>query len=206
MHFSLSLSAVVLTALAATSSMQEKPKRFAYPWPENQEAAMKRWMDTCTPSLAHERLKELLGSYDVTTRLWMGGPEAPPAETKGSAEVTWLAEGKWIQIRWNGSFMDKPTQGLTLLGYDNFKQRFVSTTVDSLQTCMNTSSGLFDQQGDHLILWGTVDEPMTPEQDKQVKYVYRNYGQDVWTLEIHDMMIGESNTKVFEVEYHRKKK
>ena len=81
-----------------------------------------------------------------------------------------------------------------------------ATAIDSFQTCMNSASGLFDQQGDHLTLWGMLDEPMTPEQDKQVKYVYRNFGQDKWTLEIHDMMIGESNTKVFEVEYRRKKK
>jgi len=203
---SLSLSLFALSALASVAWMQAEPKRFAYPWPESQEAAMRRWTDACTTGPAHERLKELLGSYDVKTRIWMGGPDSPPAETKGSAEITWLVEGRWIQINWSGTFMDKPNRGLTLLGYDNFKQRFVSTTVDSLNTAMNSSSGLFDQTGDHLTLWGTMDEPMTPEQDKQVKYVFRNFGKDTWTLEIHDMMIGESNTKVFEVEYARKKK
>src|SRR5262245_52854916 len=146
MHITLSLSIVGLTALATTAWMQEKPKRFAYPWPESQEAGMKRWMEACKPGPAHERLKELLGSYDVTTRMWMG-PGSPPSESKGSAEITWLAEGRWIQIHWTGTLMGSPTQGLTILGYDNFKQRFVSTTVDSSQTCMNSSSGLFDQTG-----------------------------------------------------------
>jgi hypothetical protein len=47
---------------------------------------------------------------------------------------------------------------------------------------------------------------MTPEQDKMVKYVFRGFGKDSSTFEIHDMMIGESNTRVFEVEYARKKK
>jgi len=38
-----------------------------------------------------------------------------------------------------------------------------------------------------------------------VRYIYRGFGQDKWTLEVHDMMIGESNTKVLEFEYARKK-
>ena len=46
---------------------------------------------------------------------------------------------------------------------------------------------------------------MTPEQDKQVKYVFRNFGQDQFVLEVHDMMIGESNTKVLEFAYTRRK-
>jgi hypothetical protein len=93
----------------------------------------------------------------------------------------------------------------TILGYDNFKERFVSCTVDSLQTAMNTASGLFDKKGDDLILWGKIDEPMTPEQDKEVKYVYRGFGKDTYTFEVHDMMIGEPDTKVVEFEMARKK-
>jgi hypothetical protein len=64
--------------------------------------------------------------------------------------------------------MGMPTKGLTILGYDNFKERYVCTKLDSLQTCINDFCGHFDASGDDLILWGTIDEPMTPEQDKQV--------------------------------------
>jgi len=74
-----------------------------------------------------------------------------------------------------------------------------------LQTCIAGAFGHFDSSGDNLILWGTIDEPMTPEQDKQVKYVYRGFGQDKFVLEVHDMMIGEANTKVLEIEYRKRK-
>ena len=46
---------------------------------------------------------------------------------------------------------------------------------------------------------------MTPESDKVVKYAYRNFGQDMWTFEVHALMIGESNTKVVEFEFKRPK-
>ena len=179
-------------------------KRFTHPWPENQEAAMKRWMDTCKVGPPHERLGELIGKYDTTMRMKMG-PDQPAMEAKGSAEISWLIEGRWLQIKGQGSMMGKPVTSFTTLGYDNFKQRYVSATVDSFTTTMNTASGLFDQTPDNLILWGTIDEPMTPEQDKTVKYVWRGFGKDQFVFEVHDMMIGESNTKVMEWEYVRKK-
>jgi hypothetical protein len=201
--------AAALTLAALTSGllwMQDtKPQRFTHPQPKDAEEGMARWLQTCKPGPAHERLAELLGSYDILTRVsW--GPDQPPMELQGSAEFSWLAEGKWLQLRFSGTLLDgKPGSGLWLLGYDNFKERFVTTMVDSMQTCMNSASGHFDQSGDDLILWGTIDEPMTPEQDKMVKYVYRGFGRDVFVFEIHDMMIGESNTKVIEIAFTRRK-
>ncbi|MCC6409798.1 MAG: DUF1579 family protein, partial [Planctomycetes bacterium] len=153
----------------------------------------------------HERLKEALGEWDATMRMGMPGATGKPMESKGSAKATWFVEGKWLQLDTSYSMMGQSIQHRTMLGYDNFKQRYVASMVDSLQTAMNTSSGLFTQSGDDLILWGTIDEPITPEQDKMVKYVYRGFGQDKWKLEIHDMMIGESNTQVLEFEFTRKK-
>jgi hypothetical protein len=202
--------ALVLALSALTSGslgvQDAKSQRFTHPMPKDPDAGMARWMETCKPSLAHERLKELLGSYDLVTKIWMA-PGQPPMELKSTGEFSWLAEGKWLQMKYAGTMMNgKPGSGLWVLGYDNFKERYVTTMVDSMQTCMNSACGHFDQSGDNLILWGTIDEPMTPEQDKTVKYVYRGFGKDSFVFEIHDMMIGESNTKVVEIAFARKKK
>ena len=200
--------ATLLTLTALTSGlvwMQDtKPQRFTHPLSKDADGGMARWVQTCKPGPAHERLKELLGNYDTVTRISMGGGQ--PMELKGSAEFSWLAEGKWLQAKLAGTMMNgKPGTGLWVLGYDNFKERYVATMIDSMQTCMNSASGHFDQSGDDLILWGTIDEPATPEQDKTVKYVYHGFGKDAFTFEIHDMMIGESNTKVVEIAFTRKK-
>ncbi len=200
------LTAVSLAAFAfGTLSMQDtKPKRFTHPTSKDADGGMTRWMQTMQPSEAHARLKELLGSYDVTMKMTMM-PGQPPMESKGTGEIAWFAEGKWLQSTWAIEMMGQMVKGIDHLGYDNFKERYVWCKLDSMQTSLQTASGLFDQSGDNLILWGTIDEPMTPEQDKQVKYVYRGFGKDTFTLEVHDMMIGESNTKVIEVVYTRKK-
>ncbi|HTF88778.1 MAG TPA: DUF1579 family protein [Planctomycetota bacterium] len=196
--------AIAAFSLCAVSLQDKQPERFSHPVPKDADGGMARWIATCKPTAAHARLKELLGKYDSTARLWMA-PGSPPMESKGTAEVTWLHEGKWLQQKWTGEIMGQKTSGTAILGYDNFKERYVCMMVDSLQTTMNSASGHFDASGDNLTLWGMMDEPMTPEQDKQVKYVYRGFGKDRFVFELHDMMIGETNTRVYEVEYVRKK-
>jgi hypothetical protein len=192
-------------SVAALSMQAAKQERFSHPVSKDADGGMARWMQVCKPSAAHARLAELVGNYDVTVRMSMGNGAPSPNESKGTCEFTWLVEGKWLTSKWNVDFMGQKDRITTILGYDNFKERYVWCKVDSMQTTLETASGLFDKSGDNLILWGTIDEPMTPEQDKQVKYVFRNFGKDKWTLEIHDMMIGETNTKVLEFELARKK-
>jgi hypothetical protein len=203
------LTQIALVALAAfgagTLVVQDaKPKRFTHPVSKDADGGMERWMKSMQPSAAHARLAELLGTYDVTLRMQMG-PGQPAMESKGTAQVGWFAEGKWLQSTWDIEMMGQAVKGIDHLGYDNFKERFVWCKLDSMQTTIQTAAGHFDPSGDNLILWGTIDEPMTPEQDKQVKYVFRGYGQDRFTLEVHDMMIGETDTKVLELSYVRRK-
>ena len=77
--------------------------------------------------------------------------------------------------------------------------------IDDMGTVMSTGDGNFDQSGKVLTLFGKMDEPTTGEYDKNVKYVSRWIDNNKFIFEIHDLAIGEPNTKVIEVEYTRKK-
>lgn len=207
----LTLAAALATgALASAAYVQAKQERFAYPVPKDMEEGMARWVQVNRPSAAHARLRELLGSYDMSMSMRGMDATQPSTESKGTSakgtsDVTWLVEGKWLLAKSQVDMFGETVATTAILGYDNFKERYVWCTVDSLQTTLNTASGLFDRAGNDLILWGMIDEPMTPEQDKQVKYVYRGFGQDTCTFEVHDMMIGEPDTKVLEFRMTRKK-
>ncbi|MCC7012330.1 MAG: DUF1579 family protein [Planctomycetes bacterium] len=206
MH-ALALTATLSAAafVAGALWMQDSaPKRFTHPISKDADGGMARWMETMKPGPAHQRLAELIGTYDLTMRMQMA-PGQPPMESKGTLEISWLAEGKWRQTRGEISMLGQKSMLASSIGYDNFKQRYVWAKVDGLQTELATAMGHFDKSGDNLILWGTIDEPMTPEQDKMVKYVWRGYGQDTFVLEVHDMMIGEENTRVLEIEHRRRK-
>jgi len=81
----------------------------------------------------------------------------------------------------------------------------VQTSVTDFDTAMNRMEGDMDPSGKSLLLYGTLDEYLTGEHDKMVKYVYRFDSADRITLEVHDLPIGEHNTKVVEWIFERVK-
>ena len=163
---------------------------------------MKRWQEACTPGPAHKDLARFLGSWDTeTTILGMG----EPMKSKGTAEWKWLFEGRFIQQDWSGDMMGQPIKGQMTMGYDNFKQKYTTASVNTMETVLLTSEGNFDQSRQTLITYGKLDEPITGEIGKTFKSVWRFAGTDKVTFEVHDLAIGETNTKVFEVVYTRRK-
>ena len=153
------------------------------------------------PGEHHELLKRFLGKWNTESRLTMAG-QATPAE-QGSAEFSWLVEGRWLQSKAEGRMMGMPLTSLLWMGYDNFKQSYVITMVNNLDTAMNHAEGDLTQDGKALVVYGTLDEYLTGEHDKMVKYVWRFLGDDEMVLEVHDLAIGETGTEVIEVRYRR---
>lgn len=165
------------------------------------------------PGEAHQFLEHLLGDWDVSASLIMGGEASPPA--KGTSSTRWQVEGRWLISEWEGSIMGMQGKVFHVMGYDNLKMSFVWTGFGNFDTAMNHAEGDMAPDGKTLILYGTLDEYLTGEHDKMVKYVYRFDGAtddsgeltsvDSYTLEVHDLPIGEENTKVMEFSYTRKK-
>ncbi|MCI0585664.1 MAG: DUF1579 domain-containing protein [Planctomycetes bacterium] len=188
----------ILPAAAVAAGIQEKEKKPPMEMPPEMQEGWKRWQEMCTPGENHAKLAPLLGKWDTkTTILGMA--------TQGTSESRWLVDGRWLQEEWSGEMMGQKGRGWVTLGYDNFKKKYVVSFVDSFSTTMNTAAGAWDQTGKVLTAHGFLDEPMTSEQDKPVKYVWRLLSPDRRVFEVHDLAIGETNTKVIEVEYTRKK-
>jgi uncharacterized protein DUF1579 len=189
----------ILPAAAVATRIQEKEKKppMMEMTPEMMEG-MKRWQEVCKPGENHAKLAAFLGTWDTRTN--MGG-----MVTQGTSEAKWLAEGRWLQSEWSGEMMGQKVRGWVTIGYDNFKKKYVVSFVDTFSTTMNLGEGAWDQTGKVLTAYGFIDEPITDEQDKPVKYVWRLLSPDRQIFEVHDLAIGETNTKVIEVEYTKKK-
>ncbi len=183
------------------------PAFHSSPAVQDQEMDMAAMMEKAKrytqPGEHHKLLERFVGKWNTETRIFMGA--TPMAPTKGTAETTWLMEGRWIQSTSSGTLMGQSLDTFTLMGYDNFKQSYVTTVVSSMDTAMNRSEGDLDPGGDVLLLYGTLDEYLTGEHDKMVKTVIRFVSEDEHVMEIHDLPIGENNTKVIEVKYTRQR-
>ena len=55
-------------------------------------------MAACKPGPAHARLAEMLGTYETTSRMSMEGAGGKAIETHGTAEISWLVEGRWLAL------------------------------------------------------------------------------------------------------------
>jgi len=155
------------------------------------------------PSEHHKLLERYLGEWDTETTLFMGGSATEPE--KGTSKSEWLMEGRWIKTEFQGSMMGMSMRIVSIMGYDNFKMSYVVTSVNSMDTIMLHQEGDMDPGGKALLMYGTLDEYLTGEHDKMVKTVVRFLSDDEMVMEVHDLPIGETNTKVFEIRYKRRK-
>jgi hypothetical protein len=153
------------------------------------------------PGEAHKMLERFLGKWTTETRIFMAGKPTPPE--KGVSEFAWLMPGRWLKHESTGTLMGQQLKTFLLLGYDNFKMSYVSSQVSSLDTAMTHAEGDMDPSGKALLMYGTLDEYTTGEHDKMVRYVWRFPSADRMVLEVHDLPIGENNTKVIEVVFTR---
>ncbi|MBL8815853.1 MAG: SMP-30/gluconolactonase/LRE family protein [Planctomyces sp.] len=168
------------------------------------EAAEQRLAAIVSPGPFHDFLQRFLGTWTIETRVFQG-EAASPAE-RGTAECLWQIEGRWLLIRNAGTLTGRPMLSETSLGYDNFKQSFVASTISNLDTAMNRAEGDLNADLTQLTLYGTTDEYLTGELARPVKYVWKFQSFDRMTFEVHDLGIGDVNTKVVEITYLRKPK
>ena len=128
---------LVLTFVASLAVAADTPK------PDKaaqQKAAMDAMMRAATPGDAHKKLNAMVGTFDAKIKMWME-PGAPPAESSGKAVNEWVLGGRWVQQRFDGTFMGQPFSGIGYTGYDNVRHMYVGTWMDSMSTSMMNSSG-----------------------------------------------------------------
>jgi hypothetical protein len=186
-------------AIPSLLAQEEQPQYTA----EHMQEMMAKAKKVVEPGERHKALERFIGEWDTETRFFMGGKPAPPEN--GSSKVEWLMAGRWIKSESRGTMMGRPAHSFMIMGYDNFKMSYVTSMVSTFDTAMLHSEGDLAQDGNTLITYGTLDEYLTGEHDKMVKYVWRLVSDDKVVMEVHDLPIGETNTKVIEVVSTRKK-
>ncbi len=204
------ISAIATTALISSTALAQKSEPAkpsggaAAPSHDDMAAMMQKWMEFASPSEMHRHLDRFVGEWETTTRVWMSGPEGPPTETKGTATSTWTLDGRFVKEELNDSLMGQPRTGIGFMGYDNFRKCYVSCWMDSLGTALHTANGMRNPHTGVIDLYGLMDEFLTGEVGKTVRFSVRVLGQDRHVLEVYDLAAGPEY-KVVEIEYRRKK-
>lgn len=204
----------VSVASVIVMAQEGQPGGMKMPSADEMKAMMDKWQKAMTPGEQHKKLGEFVGEWDVTFKMWMMGPDSPATETKGSATVTSVLNGRFIREELKGKIsmpdmatgalkeMDYQGQGLT--GFDNYRNTYIGSWADSMNTHMLRMAGTADPAGKVITMYGEMDEPMLSMIGRTVKYVTRIVDKDKHIFEIYDLAAGD-NFKVLELTYTRKK-
>jgi hypothetical protein len=179
-----------------------KPASAASAKPLTEEEMNQKWMAAATPGAPHKALDVFTGEWNVASKWWMS-PDAPPMESKGTASKKWILGGRYISEDFNGEMMGMPFTGSGLSGYDNVKKKYNSSWVDSSSTALFTSLGTSSADGKTFTYHSTMDDCMTGEMDKPVRFVIRVESHDKHIFEMFEGS-GAKEKKVGEMTYTRR--
>ena len=164
--------------------------------------AMQKWMQNGQPSLGHEVLAQFEGEWDVEMKMWMDQSQ-PPMVSQGSSTFKRILGGRFIEQHYSSQFMGQNYEGRGMLGYDNNRQMFWHTWIDSMNTGFSSGYGNLDESGTLLTVIGEMDEPMSGEVGKAYKSVTDMSDPDEFVFEMFEILYGEP-FKVMEITYSRK--
>jgi hypothetical protein len=209
--FSLTL-VLAATWLGASAFAQDKPsapaetKAAATSQPSAEDMA--RMMDLSRPGENHKVLANFAGNWNFKTTFWMA-PGAPPTESTGSATCKPLMGGRYYLSEANGKFeMPGPDgkmqatdfKGMEIAGYDNVKQKFVSSWIDNMGTSIVILEGTYDPATKTFTY--LTEEEMMPGVKTKARELIKFVDHDHYVLEWYEDHGGEQS-KTMEIDYVR---
>ena len=199
--------ALVVVALVVSIQVISQEKTAPAP-PEGESLAeqMAQWAKLNSKGPEHERFKDMLGSWQTSTKMWMA-PGMEPMVSEGTAEFRLILDGRYIEQKYHCPSLGGPQgfEGLGLEGYDRTKKKYVSIWMDSMSTGIYISEGTVDPTGKIFTYFGRMDDPMTGQRDKVVKSIARIIDDDKVVFDMYDTLPDGTEFKNMEITYTRNK-
>ena len=198
------VSAFLSPAVLSKEDAQGKKGQAQDPNQAAMQAGFKRWVDCCRLGPPHQHLARLLGKWDLAMSVMQPGTDTVVSQSKGKAENRWMVEGRWLISEADYPMMLRDSKNFMIIGYDPFKQRYVSSSISSAHNMMLHAEGATDQTGS-ILFYGKMDEPVTNEHDKVLKTVFRFPSPDRHVIEVHELSHFEGKTLVLKFDFTRAK-
>ncbi|KMQ66635.1 hypothetical protein ACM46_03695 [Chryseobacterium angstadtii] len=200
--------AFLLTACekGKTASEKESAKTDSATWkPVDSATAMKAWIEYATPGDYQKRLTRYDGNWIGTSTMWMeaGGK---PVTSQSECTNKMIFGGRYQQSTYKGDFMGMPFEGMSLMGYDNAKKKFVSTWIDNMGTGIMHAEGEWNAVKKSIEFKGTMTDPARPGEECSFREIYTFTDDNNHIMEMYgqDSKTGKEY-KTMEIKFTRKK-
>jgi hypothetical protein len=189
-----------LVALGVCSAAAEEPKSGS----DEHAQMMEQMMALAAPSEAHKKLEMMAGTWITKVKMWMDPSQTEPQLSEGTSENRMVLGGRWLEQRYEGTFMGQPFTGIGYTGFDNYKKQYVGVWMDTASTNSMMTTGSADGSGKSLTFTGTMDDPMTGT-TAQMKEVLTIIDADHHNFEMWSQGPDGQMHKSMEIQYVRKK-
>ncbi|SCZ85517.1 DUF1579 domain-containing protein [Nitrosomonas mobilis] len=169
--------------------------------PMDPQAMMELYTKLAMPGEPHQLFASLAGSWTTKTKEWMG-PNDPPVESTGSAEMKMLLGGRFLQQEYNGQMHGQPYTGIGINGYDNILKRYVSTWMSTMGTGIFTMEGTASADGKTITLHGQHTEPGGGQMAHRA--IWKIIDKNTQTFDMYGAHHGGEEMKMMEIVYTRK--
>lgn len=186
--FALALVAGALFAAAPQSQAQEMTPEM-----------MAAWAEYANPGEHHQLLNGGAGKWEQKLTMWMA-PGAPAQEYTSTSTAAWSMGGRWMEENISGTVMGMPFQGRNLMGYDNFRDEYVSIWTDNMSTAPMISRGTYDPATKTFTMSGTMDDFMSGTRDIPFRQVTTITDDTHATMEMYAAGSDGSEFLTFRVE------
>lgn len=168
---------------------------------QDQEEAMKAWMEYMTPGPMHQMMAKMAGDWKTVTT-FVDPATGSEMKSEGVATFELILDGRYLKSVHTGNMMGMPFEGYGIDAYDNGTKEFVSIWFDNMGTGIMMMKGKYDEKTNSLTFTG---EGYDPSAGKPMKY--RSVSKWIDDNKTVFDMFGEMNgqeMKMFTMEYTRK--
>jgi hypothetical protein len=157
-----------------------------------------------TPGEQHAFLAKVAGTWQGTTRMWMGPDATEPMESTCTTVMTPIMDGRYMKCETTG---EMPGMGAFLgqgiYGYDNVAQKFVASWIDNHSTGILHGTGELSPDG-KTMTWSFTYHCPIAKKPTVMREIERRLSDDAFVLEMHgvDPKTGKEY-KMMEIAYTR---
>jgi hypothetical protein len=173
--------------------------------PVDSAKATKAWMEYATPGEMHAMLAKADGNWVGDTKMWMENG-SQPMMSKSEATNKMVFDGRYQMSTHKGDMMGMPFEGISIVGYDNSKKKFVSSWIDNMGTGIMNMEGIWNASTKSIEFKGKMTDPSRPGKECNVREIFTFIDDNTQKMEMYgpDAKTGKE-FKTMEIKYTRKK-
>lgn len=165
---------------------------------------MAEWAKYAEPGEHHRLLEPTIGTFAVSGKMWPEPGASEPIMMGGESVTKWVLGGRFAMTHYNAEFMGQPFEGMGMVGFDRYTQRYQSYWWDTFGTMTYETTGSVSPDGKTFVFHGSMLDPAQGGAVVRTRDIIRVVDNNTHSMEMHHTLPDGSWMKVMEITYTRK--